>query len=144
MLLKYRLIIVGIISLIISSMVACSYGEAGILENKTWVLIFYGKEGNIKAPIADKDITIVFDASSGKVSGSAGCNRYFAEYTIQNNKISIVKVGSTKMMCVTPTGIMSQEQQFLTNLGAAENYQFQDGKLKIMSSGEINLIFVSQ
>ena len=82
--------------------------KAITLEDTTWVLESYGEQGNLQAVLEDTEITAVFDSAEGKVSGSAGCNNYFASYQINNNELSISAIGSTEMYC---EGLREQEQQ---------------------------------
>lgn len=49
----------------------------------------------------------------GKLTGNAGCNQYSAGYTLEENKITIGPVMTTRMHCPEPTDIMQQEQQYL-------------------------------
>jgi heat shock protein HslJ len=112
--------------------------ETITLEDTTWVLESYGEQGNLQAVLEDTEITAVFDSAEDKVTGSAGCNSYFAGYEIENNELSISAIGSTEMYC---EGLMEQEQQYLSILGGAENFQVQDSQLRISSSGNQVLIF---
>jgi len=41
------------------------------------------------------------------------------------------------MACLTPEGIMEQEQHYLNLLRAAKSYKIQEGKLQITSGAEI-------
>ena len=112
------------------------------LEDTPWVLESYGEPGNLQAVLEDTEITALFDSAEDKVSGSAGCNNYFAGYEINNNEVSIIApVGSTEMYC---EGIMEQEDRYLELLESAETFQIQDKKLHIFSSGGQKLIFKVQ
>lgn len=65
-------------------------------------------------------ITLRFDAD-GRVSGGAGCNRYFATYAQDGKGLTIGPLGMTRMACVP--ALMEIEQRFaaaLSQVGAAE------------------------
>jgi heat shock protein HslJ len=116
--------------------------DAIALEDTTWVLESYGEQGNLQAVLEDTEITAVFDSAEAKVSGSAGCNNYFASYAIDNNELSIIPpIGSTQMYC---EGFMDQENQYLAILEGAETFQVQDSQLRVSSSGNRVLIFNAQ
>ncbi len=60
----------------------------------------------------------------GRISGSAGCNRYFAKVEDRGRGvISIGPVGVTRMACPQP--LMDQEQSFLDTLGRVDRFGFQ-------------------
>ena len=60
------------------------------------------------------------DANTGTVGGSAGCNNYTAEYTLDGANITVGPIASTQMAC--PIG-MEAEQSFLEGLAAAQSYE---------------------
>ncbi|MFC2035082.1 DUF4382 domain-containing protein [Chloroflexota bacterium] len=111
------------------------------LEDTVWVLQSYGEPGNLNDIITDTEITTEFLSSEGTVKGSAGCNSYFGSYEVEGGQLSIPgPIGATEMYCMEPEGVMDQEQQYLTILGAAESYKIEDDKLQI-NCGEQVLIF---
>jgi heat shock protein HslJ len=60
-------------------------------------------------------ITVRFGGES-RVSGSAGCNQYSAEYLIDDGSITIGPPGATRRFCADPEGIMDQEAGLLAAL----------------------------
>ncbi len=68
------------------------------LTGVTWVatMVNNGREA-VVGLLEDTQITAVFDAE-GKVGGSAGCNRYFAGYTVDGSSITIEPPASTRKM----------------------------------------------
>jgi heat shock protein HslJ len=113
----------------------------GALENKTWVLESYSQQDSLQDVLEGTEITAIFDSAEGEISGSAGCNSYFASYDVDGSKLSISTIGCTEMFCVTPEGVMEQEEQYLTTLATAESYEVRDGQLHIFCSGGQVLIF---
>jgi putative lipoprotein len=112
-------------------------GVSATLEDTTWILASYGETGNLKAVLEDTEITAEFVSAEKSVKGSAGCNSYFGVYEINGNKLSMREIANTEMACLTPKGIMEQEQHYLNLLRAAKSYQIQEGKLQITSGAEI-------
>ncbi len=72
------------------------------------------------------DISAVFQAS--KISGSAGCNRYFAGLHGDGpRELTIDHAGSTRMMC--SPAVMQVESRFLTALSNVNGFGFMLGQL---------------
>jgi putative lipoprotein len=66
--------------------------------------------------------------ADGKVAGSGGCNRYFAQAEVKGDKIRIGKAGATMMACAE--ALMEQERKFFAALEAAATFRIDgDGKL---------------
>ncbi|WP_062396532.1 META domain-containing protein [Methanogenium cariaci] len=53
------------------------------------------------------------------MTGSVGCNNYFASYAVSETEMTIGPAGSTKMYCASPPegGVMEQELRYLNLLG---------------------------
>jgi len=67
----------------------------------------------------------------GQVSGSAGCNNYFAAYQSRTNTLTIGKPATTRMYCAEPAGIMNQETLYLSNLEGAATYAIEGDLLLV-------------
>lgn len=138
---KSRLIL-AIITLTTLALMAGACSKPGLapLEDTTWRLESYGEPGNLKTVLEATQITATFDRSRKQVNGSAGCNSYFGDYQISDDKLTFLTIGHTEMYCLEPEGVMEQEQQYLKILQAAESFQVMEGKLQI-KSGEQILIY---
>ena len=97
--------------------------------------------GQGKEPVADTEMTLRFSAE--KLTGSAGCNRYFASYqTGDDRQLSITDIASTDMWCLQPEGIMEQETKFLQWLDEANSYRINDDHLTLHGNDqEQKLVF---
>ncbi|NCC31381.1 MAG: META domain-containing protein [Chloroflexia bacterium] len=94
---------------------------------------------NGEAPLSEgAPISAEFD-SEGRITGSAGCNRYFADYTVANGTLSISQAGSTRMAC--EEAIMAQEQAFLDQLSRATSYVIDGETLTITIDDGATLVF---
>lgn len=91
----------------------------------------------------DTEITATFDSAEGEVSGSGGCNTYFARYEVKGSKLSIFEMAFTEMACVSPEGVMEQEQEFLSLLANAQSFQADDTTLTIICSDGRQLYFTT-
>ena len=89
-----------------------------------------GKQAVVSG-VADTEVTAVFGAD-GQLSGSAGCNRYNAPYTVDGAKITIGAAVTTRMMCPQP--IMDQEAQYLAAIQLAATYNVQGSQLDLRSA----------
>ncbi|HEX75200.1 MAG TPA: META domain-containing protein [Dehalococcoidia bacterium] len=103
--------ILGMLSLlliVVLGLIACSIGTGeAMLEDTAWVLESYGELGNLKAVIADTEITAEFVSAEETVKGSAGCNSYFGSYELKGSQLSIPgPIGVTEMYCMEPKGVM--------------------------------------
>lgn len=104
------------------------------LAGSSWRVIGYnnGQEAVVSV-IIDTEMTATFGVD-GQVTGSAGCNNYFAGYEVDGESISIGMPGATMMMCVEPEGIMEQEQQYLAALQTAATYRIDLDRLELRTA----------
>ena len=95
------------------------------LEETTWRLQRFAWD----QPVPDGAlITAVFE--NGRVSGSAGCNRYFATVSAPSPyELGIGPAGTTRMACTPPQ--TAAEDRYLRALTSATQYSFVLGKLAI-------------
>ncbi len=128
--------------LVVVGLVGCTSTTAATdgLEDITWILESYGEPENLQAVLEGTKITAIFDSAEGQVTGSAGCNSYWADYEVEGSKLSIFEMTWTEMGCPEPQGILEQETQYLQALQSAESYKIEDGKLQITSGNQV-LIF---
>lgn len=56
--------------------------------------------------------------ADGRISGTAGCNRFSGSYAVEGNVLSVGAIAATKMMCPEPQ--MAQESKFLSLLGSGK------------------------
>ena len=139
--------ILGMLSLlliVVLGLIACSTGIGeDMLEDTRWVLESYGEPGNLKALIADTEITAEFVSTEETVKGSAGCNSYFGSYELKGSQLSILgPIGATEMYCMEPEGVMDQEQEYLAALQLAASYEIDGNELQINCGSQV-LIFKS-
>lgn len=100
------------------------------------------ENGEMRETLPNTRVSAVF-SENGNVSGSAGCNKYFAAFSVTGNKIKIGPAASTKMFCAFPKGIMEQESAFLRGLENAAQFRFKDGQLKLLDlEGKTALVLV--
>ncbi len=115
--------------------------EALPLTNTTWTLTAIGGPSEtVSSVIAGTEITAVFE--NGSVGGSAGCNTYGGNYTADGSRLTVGSIGSTKMNCNRPAGVMDQEDRYLNQLGRAAAYRIEGVQLTLFDAdGNATLFF---
>ncbi|MCB0549078.1 MAG: META domain-containing protein [Phaeodactylibacter sp.] len=99
------------------------------LEGTSWILLKFSLEdGTILEPQGEKPITLKF--KSGQVSGSAGCNSYFASFETRKEQLKFDGIGATEKYC---PGLMEQEKQYFGLLEEAQAFILRPGQLEITS-----------
>lgn len=78
-------------------------------------------------------LTLAFSAD-GRVSGSAGCNRFTAAYAAEREKLAIGPAAATRMMCARPEGVMEQEREFLKALESVATARFEGDRLELRTA----------
>lgn len=77
-------------------------------------------------------------AAEDRISGTAGCNRFFGVYEAAQGAIDVRALGRTEMACDAP--VMRQEEAFLGVLDKAERYQRRGDRLVITAEGGRSLV----
>jgi heat shock protein HslJ len=70
------------------------------------------------------------------VTGNAGCNQYFASYSVDGNAIEIGPAATTFMTCPDPPGVMEQESQYLAALQSATTYRIEGDMLEMRTAAD--------
>jgi heat shock protein HslJ len=103
-----------------------------------WVLVEFGPEQALTENI---EISMVFQ--DDRVSGSSGCNSYFAGVTAPKpGELDFNGMGTTRMACPEP--VMDLERRYLQALAGAKGYAFLGGRLALScetDEGPVTLIY---
>ena len=99
------------------------------LSGTGWTLTGYVHDGTPVQALTTTKVTLDFGIN-GQITGTAGCNRYFASYEVKGTAITIGQAGSTMMYCGEP-GVMDQESAYLTLLGKAKTYTIKGDRLTL-------------
>ena len=103
-----------------------------------WTLDSFSTADAVSSVTAGTTITAVFD-ENGSVTGSAGCNRYFASYNVTGTSLSIGATGSTMMYCTGP-GVMQQESTYLTSLSRAAVFTITGDRLILADANSATIL----
>jgi len=103
------------------------------LEGTSWKLVSYDDGSGALVSVLD-DTEITADLVKGELTGSAGCNNYFASYELDGQALTIGPAGATRKMCGAPEGIMEQEQAYLSILESVTGYRSQGSQLELLGT----------
>ena len=102
-----------------------------VLEGSRWALTHWAPGEAVSLP---RPIELQFEG--GRITGHAGCNRFFASVAPEGDTPGALRVsppGSTRMACEGE--VMQAETRFLTALGAVGSFGFRMGRL-VLTSGQ--------
>ncbi|MCK8783882.1 META domain-containing protein [Roseomonas sp. NAR14] len=90
-------------------------------------------------PVAEGSRVTLLLAPDGRISGSAGCNRYTGGYRLDGSRFSLAgegaAVATTRMACVDPV-VSQQETRFLAQLAQVRDARVDNsGTLHLTGTG---------
>lgn len=98
----------------------------------SWTLSSITTGANTTVPVPGSGVFAVF-STGGNLTGSAGCNAYFATWKEEGNTLIIGPIGSTRRACEPP--VMEQEAGYLSLLENVTRYLVRNGTLTLSDSG---------
>lgn len=119
--------------LLIALTLACTTPAANDaqLREREWKLAWV--EGFDSMPDGVTNPTIRF-AADGHLSGNTGCNGAGAAYTLDDDRLTLGPVSSTRRACLDPRG-NALESAYLGALRAARGYRITNGQLELLDEG---------
>jgi len=112
------------------------------LNGTGWTLTGYLHNGNPVQALTTTKVTLDF-GNDGQISGTAGCNHYFASYEVKGTAITIGQAGSTMMYCGDP-GVMDQESAYLTLLGQATTFTVEGDRLSFYDAKRTAILMLAK
>lgn len=114
----------------------CANKETVSLEGQEWRLVeMPGTELNSPR---DKPPTLYFDHKEKRITGFAGCNRFFGNYHKEGEHLEIGPLGSTRMSCGDRDNL---EHTFLRQLEKVQIWQVSQDQLSLSKDNQVILIF---
>jgi heat shock protein HslJ len=104
------------------------------ITNTEWKLIRLNGE-DVSA--LNPPLTLSLDAAQMKVSGFAGCNRFFGGYELNQSSLRFSAMGATKMYCQDKSPI---EDKYLKALSEVQSFKSANGTL-VLSGEKADLEF---
>jgi heat shock protein HslJ len=122
------------------ALAACATTNApnATLNDTSWLLV----DLDSQTVLSDTPVTISFE--NGEISGTDGCNRYGASYTLKGSKLSVDKnIAATMMACPEP--IMQQASAYVTALRQAAAFKIEGQQLTLLdASGKMLASFTKE
>jgi heat shock protein HslJ len=101
------------------------------LESTVWLLEEYiNLEGEMQAALEGSDGFILLE--NGELGGTAGCNSFFSEYTLEDETLAFGTIGSTLMACDEP--LMSQERAVFNALESTAAFEIDADTLTLLDA----------
>lgn len=100
-----------------------------------WVLRQYDSGGTEVALPGSRIVTMYTQTFGHKLSGTAGCNSYFASYySFFPGRLSVSNLGQTVMYCL-PASIDAFEARYLSDLVKVDSYRLAGADLVLSGDG---------
>lgn len=113
------------LALLTATLVGCASDAPQLETERSYQVEWIGER-----PLIDRSHLTVTFAADGRAHGHAGCNHWFAGYTLKDGAVRFETPGSTRKMCAP--SLMEQEQRFLAALTEVRRWDFNDiGQLQL-------------
>ena len=99
----------------VAALVGCAAEPVKLQQDRSYILEWIGER-----PLIDYSHLTITLGTDGRAYGNGGCNHWFAPYTLDGDKLSFGKVGSTRKMCAP--ALMEQEKRFLQALETVQRW----------------------
>lgn len=103
------------------------------LTGTTWRLTQIGGQ-LVDNPPGESAASFQLQADNSRVTGFAGCNRMFGEYSLNGEALKFGQVGATKMACLEE-GRMQLESRFFETLSQVARWRITDSTLELLDGG---------
>lgn len=120
--------------IVMIALVSCKVQQVSI-TNTEWKLVKIHAEDLASV---NPSITLSLDDSQKKVSGFAGCNRFFGGYELNQSMLKFSNMGSTKMFCEDKSAL---EDKYFKALGEVQSFKSESGKLFLLVGSTVILEF---
>ncbi|KFX68668.1 lipoprotein [Pseudomonas taeanensis MS-3] len=103
------------LGLLATSLLGCATAPVQLETERTYQVEWIGER-----PLIDRSRLSLTLGEDGRAYGNAGCNHWFASYTLAGDKLSFGAAGSTRKLCAP--ALMEQEARFLANLAKVQRW----------------------
>ncbi|MEX6500967.1 META domain-containing protein [Pseudomonas zhanjiangensis] len=98
-----------------ASLLGCASAPVQLETERTYQVEWIGER-----PLIDNSHLSITLGEDGRAYGNAGCNHWFAGYTLSGDRLSFGAAGSTRKLCAP--ALMEQEARFLDGLGKVQRW----------------------
>lgn len=102
-------------ALMAAALVGCASAPTPLQQDQAYTLEWIGER-----PLMDYSHLSLTLSGDGRAYGNAGCNHWFAPYTLQGEALHFGPVGSTRKLCAP--ALMEQEGRFLKALERVQRW----------------------
>ncbi len=92
----------------------------------------------VKLSQSGEKLTLIIHPDDARVSGFAGCNRFFGPYLLNADTLEIGVIAATKMACMDN----NQEQKYLSCLSGQKIIWRLEGEKLILSNADYTLVLI--
>ncbi len=104
------------------------------LAGTSWRVTGYNNGRQAVVSVANgTTLTVAFDGT-GRVTGSAGCNRFTGTYVQDGETLKMQALAATRRICGEPVGVMEQERTFLRALESAASVRFEGDRAEVRTT----------
>lgn len=125
----YFRVLLAVLSLLLAACQGLS-GEAPAAESLqgVWRVTALANE-----PVSSASRAHIEFSDPPRLTGNAGCNRFFGIYEYQNGTLNVDEaLGASKMLC--PSSVMAVENQLLSFLPQSRQIQIEKGRIELRDS----------
>lgn len=107
--------------------------ESLSLTGPVWHLLAYnnGKQAIVSA-LAGPQLTLEL-RDDGTLGGFDGCNRYMSGFTLEDGRLTIGPIATTRMACRGPQGVAEQAAAFAAALGTVTGFRVEGDELTLIN-----------
>ena len=132
-----KVVVLLAVLLVLASATACGEDEAGSptpesLQDVPWLLA-----SGVDVAGWEK-VTPSATFMDGSVTGSTGCNRFTAPYTLDGGSLEIGEVASTRMACAPPADTV--EREYVAALGQVKAWRSENDELTLLDADENDVL----
>ncbi|MFD2641311.1 META domain-containing protein [Pseudomonas japonica] len=102
-------------ALALAALAGCAAEPVKLQRERSYVLEWIGER-----PLMDYSHLTLTLAEDGRAYGNGGCNHWFAQYELQDDRLSFGKIGSTRKLCAP--ALMEQEKRFFEALATVQRW----------------------
>lgn len=117
--------------------VASAVNKTSMTNNET-ISGSYALEYINTTNVSDYNLSLEFDSKTNKISGFAGCNRFFGTYSTDGNTISISELGATRMMCKDEANAI--EHNMFQTIAKINKFELSNGTLSLKNDTSVLII----
>jgi heat shock protein HslJ len=111
--LKQALLLIAVAGTL--ALAGCADKPARLKQERSYVLEWIGDR-----PLIDNSHVTLTLGDDGRAYGNAGCNHWFAPYTLHRHTLTFGPAGHTRRLCAP--ALMEQENRFLTALETVKRW----------------------